>query len=361
MIMNMIKKTFFLLPSSKFLSYSWNYGSMLGMVLGLQLLTGIFLVFYYGGSMPFDDVQYIMYEVTGGWVVRCLHFNGASLFFIFIYCHLFKGLFVGGYRLYGVWFVGVIMIFLFMGVAFMGYVLVFSQMSYWAAVVITSLVTVVPIWGESVVFWLWGSYSVVVSTVKLLFVLHFLLPWVGAVLVMMHLLVLHFFGSSSVLGCHSDYDKIMFFPSFWFKDGVNMMFFLVFAWSFLLWPFVLGDGEMFLVSDIMTSPRHIVPEWYFLYAYAILRAVPSKIMGVLFLILSVGILFILGVVRSNMMFNVSSKIVYVFLFSGICLTWLGSCAPESPYVILSVVMTYIYFSMIFFLFSMAWVTKMIYY
>lgn len=259
------------------------------MVLLFQILTGVFLVFYYCNdrSISFDRVQYIIYESIGGWLVRVMHFNGASLFFIFIYLHIFKGLAFFRYRLRLVWLVGILMFFLFMGVAFIGYVLVWAQMRFWASVVITSLLTVIPIWGFGLVFWVWGGFSVGGSTLKFFFCLHFLLPWLGWVFIGFHLYFLHRRGSTSSLFCFLDVDKINFFPYFLVKDLLNLLIFFLFFSLSILFPFLLGDPEIFLESNFLVSPIHIVPEWYFLFAYAILRCVPNKILGVIFILVRI--------------------------------------------------------------------------
>jgi len=282
-----------LLYTRKTLLYFWNFGRILGIILIFQLLTGFFLVFYYSNdsSLSFDTVQYIIYEVNNGWLIRIFHSNGASLFFIFLYLHFFKGLIFFSYRLKKVWLVGILIFLLFMIIAFMGYVLVWAQISFWASVVITSLLTVIPYWGFTLVFWVWGGFSVTGSTLKFFFVLHFLLPWISLILIIIHLFFLHSTGSSSNLFCFLDLDKVNFFPYFIFKDLLNFIFFFLFIIFCMFFPFLLGDSEIFLESNILVSPIHIVPEWYFLFAYAILRCVPNKILGVILLLFRILIFF----------------------------------------------------------------------
>nr|YP_009257364.1 cytochrome b [Angiostrongylus malaysiensis]ALD62331.1 cytochrome b [Angiostrongylus cantonensis]ANG44581.1 cytochrome b [Angiostrongylus malaysiensis] len=339
------------LPSSKSLTLGWNYGSMLGMILIFQLLTGLFLSFYYvaDGLVAFSSVQYIMYDINLGWLFRIFHFNGASLFFIFLYLHIFKGLFMVSYRLKKVWGTGLLIFLLIMMEAFMGYVLVWAQMSFWAAVVITSLLSVIPVWGQLIVMWVWSGFSVTSSTLKFFFVLHFLLPWLLMVLVMMHMVFLHSTGSTSSLYCHGDYDKISFGPYYWNKDFYNLLVFFIFFLLVLLKPFYLGDPEMFIEADPLTSPVHIVPEWYFLFAYAILRAIPNKVLGVLALLMSVlsFYFFLLFNNYTSCLVNLNKFLVFMFIVVSMLLSWLGQCLVEYPYYVLSLIFSLMYFFLVF--------------
>nr|YP_003433938.1 cytochrome b [Syngamus trachea]ACX85186.1 cytochrome b [Syngamus trachea] len=338
------------LPASKSLTVGWNFGSMLGMVLIFQIVTGLFLAFYYtaDGSVSFSVVQYIMYEVNYGWIFRVFHFNGASLFFVFLYLHIFKGLFMMSYRLKEVWLSGLTIYLLIMMEAFMGYVLVWAQMSFWAAVVITSLLSVVPIWGPAIVVWIWSGFGVTSATLKFFFVLHFLLPWGLLLLVMMHMIFLHSTGSTSSLYCHGDYDKICFGPDYWNKDGYNLIFWFVFLVFSLYYPFKLGDPEMFIESDPMMSPVHIVPEWYFLFAYAILRAIPNKVLGVLALLMSIISFYFFVLVNNytSCLVKLNKILVFCFIISAVVLSWLGQCLVEEPFITLSSIMSFVYFLLI---------------
>nr|BAV82620.1 cytochrome b [Ancylostoma ceylanicum] len=349
-IMNFISSLVVTLPSSKSLTISWNFGSMLGMVLAFQILTGTFLAFYYtaDGSMAFNAVQYIMYEVNYGWIFRIFHFNGASLFFIFLYLHIFKGLFMMSYRLKMVWVSGLTIYLLVMMEAFMGYVLVWAQMSFWAAVVITSLLSVIPIWGPSIVMWVWSGFGVTSATLKFFFVLHFLLPWGLLVLVLMHLIFLHSTGSTSSMYCHGDYDKICFGPEYWNKDAYNVIFWLIFIVFSLLYPFNLGDPEMFIEADPMMSPVHIVPEWYFLFAYAILRAIPNKVLGVVALLMSIVSFYFFVFINNytSCLVKLNKFLVFAFIISAVILSWLGQCLVEEPFTFLSPLFSFIYFFLI---------------
>ena len=225
-----LKDLVFFLPASKSLSFNWNFGIMLGIVLGLQLVSGLFLVFFFSPdrSLAFYSVQYVIVERNFGWILRLFHFNGASLFFFFLYLHFFKGLFFCSYRLVVVWLSGLTMFLLLMAEAFIGYVLVWAQISFWASVVITSLLSVIPFFGSVFVNWIWGGFRVSGATLKFFFVLHFLLPWFLLVVVLVHLLMLHNTGSTSKLFCHGDYDKIVFFSYYWWKDSFNFFFFFFF-------------------------------------------------------------------------------------------------------------------------------------
>nr|YP_004927910.1 cytochrome b [Heliconema longissimum]ACV96728.1 cytochrome b [Heliconema longissimum] len=355
-------KSIIYLPSSFSLNYLWNFGSMLGVMMISQIFTGFFLTFYYSSMDAFQSVQYIMYDVNFGWLFRILHSNGASMFFFCIYIHIFKSLYMGSYRLKLVWVSGVLIYFLLMGIAFTGYVLVWAQMSYWAAVVITSLMTSIPYLGKLLVWWIWGSYSVCLNTLKFFYSLHFILPWVLLVIIMMHLLFLHFFGSTSSLYCHGDYDKIHFFPVFWFKDLINICFYIFFIMFSLYLPFKLSDPMMFLENDVMASPSHVVPEWYFLFAFTILRSIPNKLFGVIFMFGSIFILIILIFPNNYYMIldNFLFFFVMIFVWSFLWLTWAGFYSTEYPFMSFNVMFTFIYFFSLFIIFSLNYLVKIVF-
>nr|YP_002725707.1 cytochrome b [Bunostomum phlebotomum]ACL50533.1 cytochrome b [Bunostomum phlebotomum] len=360
-VINFVSSLVVTLPSSKSLTISWNFGSMLGMILLFQIFTGTFLAFYYtaDGSMAFSAVQYIMYEVNFGWLFRIFHFNGASLFFIFLYLHIFKGLFMMSYRLKLVWISGLTIYLLLMLEAFMGYVLVWAQMSFWAAVVITSLLSVVPIWGPKIVMWIWSGFGVTSATLKFFFVLHFLLPWGLLVLVLMHLIFLHSTGSTSSIYCHGDYDKVCFGPEYWNKDAYNLIFWMIFFVFSLFFPFILGDPEMFVEADPMMSPVHIVPEWYFLFAYAILRAIPNKVLGVIALLLSILVFYFFVLVNNytSCLVKLNKFLVFSFIVVAIILSWLGQCLVEDPFTYLSPLFSFFYFFFVVLIFLMFYFSK----
>ena len=346
------------LPRSKSLRLNWNYGRMLGIVLVFQILTGTLLAIYYSADslLAFNSVQYIMYEVNYGWIFRVFHFNGARLFFVFLYLHFFKALFFSRYRLKFVWASG-LTIFLFVIIeAFIGYVLVWAQISFWASVVITSLLRVIPIWGPVLVVWIWSGFTVSGATLKFFFVLHFLVPYLVLVVILVHLIFLHTTGSTSKLFCHGDYDKIRFFPYYWLKDSYNLIFWFLFFSFSLIFPFNLGDPEMFIEADPMMSPVHIVPEWYFLFAYAILRAIPNKILGVLALLLRiVRFYFFILVERYHSVLKVLNKfLVFMFIFISIILSWLGQCLVEDPFVFLRAIFSILYFFLVYIILFVYW-------
>lgn len=335
------------LPSSKSLTLNWNYGRILGIVLIFQILTGTLLAFYFAddGTLAFDRVQYIIYEVNFGWVFRVFHSNGASLFFIFLYLHVFKGIFFISYRLKKVWFSGLVILLLVIMEAFIGYVLVWAQISFWASVVITSLLSVIPIWGSAIVTWIWSGFTVSGATLKFFFVVHFLVPWGLLVIVLVHMLLLHDTGSTSKLYCHGDYDKICFFPEFWAKDALNLVVWFFFVVSTFMGPFYLSDPEMFIEADPMISPVHIVPEWYFLYAYAILRAIPNKVLGVIAILGSLLVLFLFILVDNyvSVLVKVNKFLVFVLFFILVMLSWLGQCLVEDPFIFLRIIFSFLYF------------------
>lgn len=346
-VFNFFSGILFTLPSSKRLTLYWNFGSILGIVLVFQILTGVFLVFYYtpDSSFAFSTVQYIIYEVNFGWLFRIFHFNGASLFFVFLYIHIFKGLFFISYRLSHVWLSGLTLYLLVIIEAFIGYVLVWAQIRFWAAVVITRLLSVIPYWGSIIVTWIWSGFGVTGATLKFFFVLHFLVPWGLLVLVLLHLVFLHRTGRTSNLFCHGDYDKIRFFPEYWGKDAYNLIIWLVVLSLSLLYPFDLGDPEMFIEADPIIRPVHIVPEWYFLFAYAILRAIPNKVLGVIALLMSIVTFYFFGLFSNYVRgLNKLNKIlVFVFIFVSIILRWLGQCLVEDPFTLLRPVFSFLYF------------------
>nr|YP_010332249.1 cytochrome b [Tetrameres grusi]UNY39748.1 cytochrome b [Tetrameres grusi] len=339
------------LPASFSLSYMWNFGSMLGIVLLFQVFTGFFLTFYYSSFDAFFSVQYIMFDVNFGWFFRVFHSNGASLFFLCVYVHIFKGLIYGSFRLNSVWWSGIFIYFLLMLVAFTGYVLIWGQMSYWAAVVITSLMTSVPYVGKFIVWWIWGSFGVCENTLKFFYSVHFIMPWALVVLVVVHLFLLHFSGSSSYLFCHGDYDKIMFFPSFWLKDIVNLVLcFFLFLFVFIF-SFSLSDPMIFVECDSMVSPTHVVPEWYFLFAFTILRSVPNKLLGVILMFGSIFVLVFLAWPKLYYMFfdNVVYFFVMCFVWVFFWLTWAGHYPTDFPFNYFNAFVTLMYFCFVFFI------------
>lgn len=352
-LINFVNSLVVSLPSRKRLTLRWNFGRILGIVLAFQILTGTFLAIYYSNDsiLAFSRVQYIMYEVNFGWVFRIFHFNGARLFFIFLYLHIFKGLFFIRYRLKKVWMSGLTIYLLVMIEAFMGYVLVWAQIRFWASVVITRLLRVIPVYGPIIVTWIWRGFTVSGATLKFFFVLHFLVPWGLLVLVLAHLIFLHRTGRTSRLYCHGDYDKVCFAPEYWGKDAYNILIWLGFFVFSLIAPFVLGDPEMFIEADPIIRPVHIVPEWYFLFAYAILRAIPNKILGVVALLIRIVVFYFFAFVNNytSCLTKLNKFLVFTFIISSVILRWLGQCIVEEPFTMLRVVFSTLYFGLAFLL------------
>jgi len=300
-------------------------------------------------SVAFDTVQFIIYEINFGFLLRIFHFNGARLFFIFLYLHLMKALFHFGYRLHTVWLRGVTILLLTIMTAFLGYVLVWGQIRFWAAVVITNLVRVIPYLGPTLVVWIWAGFSVNNGTLGLFFILHFLVPFIILVLITIHLVFLHTTGRTSTLLCHGDYDKIRFFPYYAAKDGLNLVIWAVFFFFALSFPFVLGDAEMFIAANRIRRPVHIVPEWYFLFAYAILRSIPNKIIGVIAFAIRLASFYFFGLVKNyRTPLNVLNKfIVFWFIGVAVMLTWIGQCRVEAPFIIIGQIFSVLYFLILF--------------
>nr|WRO45310.1 cytochrome b [Leptoglossus occidentalis] len=340
------------LPTPSNISLWWNFGSLLGMCLMIQIITGIFLAMHYTANveLAFNSVVHICRDVNNGWLLRNTHANGASLFFICLYFHIGRGIYYGSYKLIMTWNVGVILLFMVMGTAFLGYVLPWGQMSLWGATVITNLLSAIPYLGNDIVKWLWGGFSVNNATLTRFFTLHFLLPFIIAAMVMIHLLFLHQTGSNNPLGLNSNYDKIPFHPYFSIKDLMGMMFTLtLFILLVLLEPRLLGDPENFIPANPMVTPVHIQPEWYFLFAYAILRSIPNKLGGVLAMVLSILVIVILPITNKSkfqsMAFYPANKILFwSFVTTMILLTWIGARPAEEPFITTGQLLTVAYFS-----------------
>jgi len=324
--------------------------------LAFQIVTGLFLVINFKSDrrLAFQRVQFIIYEVEFGFLFRIFHFNGANLFFVFLYLHILKGLFYCRYRLTIVWVRGVTLFILVILTAFLGYVIVWGQISFWAAVVITNLVRVIPYIGVTLIFWIWAGFSVNNGTLGLFFMLHFLVPFIILIIVVAHLIFLHDRGRTSSLLCIGDYDKVKFFPFYIAKDGLNLLLWLRFFFLALSFPFLLGDAEIFIAANSLSSPVHIVPEWYFLFAYAILRAIPNKIMGVVALLARVVGLYFLALSRNyTTILNLLNKfLVYWFVRVWLLLTWVGQCGVEAPFIVLGIIFSICYFSLLGIIFSL---------
>jgi quinol-cytochrome oxidoreductase complex cytochrome b subunit len=340
-------------PTPINLNYMWSFGSTAGICLVIQIITGIFLAMHYTPHIDyaFLSVEHIMTDVNNGWLIRYTHANGASMFFIVVYCHIFRGLYYGSYisprgRL---WASGVIIFLLMMATAFMGYVLPWGQMSFWGATVITNLFSAVPLVGQSIVEWLWGGFSVSNATLNRFYSLHYFMPFAIAGLVLVHLSLLHKDGSNNPLGINTNVDNIPFYPYFYVKD-LFAFFILASFFSFFVffYPNVLGHADNYIPANPLVTPAHIVPEWYFLPFYAILRSIPDKLGGVVAMISAILVLLLLPVINVSKIrsskFRPIFGIAYWFLVSDfIILGWIGQKPVESPYIEIGMGATIFYF------------------
>nr|APX40549.1 cytochrome b [Labidostomis ghilianii] len=339
------------LPTPSNISYMWNFGSLLGMCLVIQIGTGVFLAMHYCPNidLAFNSVSHICRDVNNGWLMRTLHANGASLFFICLYTHIGRNIYYGSYNMMETWMSGVTIFFMVMATAFLGYVLPWGQMSFWGATVITNLVSAIPYLGVTIVQWIWGGFAVDNATLTRFFAFHFLLPFIVAALVLIHLLFLHQTGSSNPLGTCSNLDKIPFHPYFSFKDILGMMIILASLTTLtLVAPYLLGDPDNFTPANPLVTPVHIQPEWYFLFAYAILRSIPNKLGGVIALVMSIAILYTLPFTNKKMFlsnqFYPINKLMFWALFAIVLLlTWIGARPVEDPYIMLGQILTVLYF------------------
>ena len=343
-------------PYPKNLSYWWNFGSIAGICLVIQILSGLFLAMHYvpNTKLAFDSVEHIMRDVNYGWLIRYIHAVGASMFFVALYAHMIRSLYYGSYKPPReiLWWVGIIIFLLTMATAFMGYVLPWGQMSFWGATVITNLFSAIPIVGESIVQWLWGGFSVDNPTLNRFFVLHFLMPFLIVGIVLLHLVALSTTGSNNPSGVpmKSKKDSISFHPYFTIKDMVGfVMFFIIFGYFLFFYPNALGHPDNYIPANPLVTPAHIVPEWYFLPFYAILRAVPDKLGGVLMMFGAIILLFFLpyldkSKVRSGAFRPTFQKFFYVFIINFVFLGWLGKSPADGWYVWASRLSTMYYYA-----------------
>jgi len=340
------------LPSN--ISYFWSFGSLAGILLGTQLITGIALAMHYTPhvDLAFISVEHIMRDVNYGWLLRYIHANGASMFFIIVYIHIARGLYYGSYTSPRelLWSVGVIIFFLMMGTAFMGYVLPWGQMSFWAATVITNMLSAIPWVGPDLVQLVWGGFSVDNATLNRFFSLHYLLPFLITALVFVHLIALHQHASNNPLGISSNIDKVPFHPYFTYKDVFGFFLFGIFFAYFVYFdPNVLGHPDNYIPANPLVTPAHIVPEWYFLPFYAILRSIPSKLGGVIAMVGAILILLVLpfvhtSEVRSSSFRPIAKKVFWFFVADVIILGWIGGKPVEEPYILIGQLATIFYFS-----------------
>jgi len=329
-------------PTPSNLTYMWSFGSLAGICLLIQILSGVFLAMHYTPNieLAFASVEHIMRDVEGGWFLRYLHANGASMFFIVVYLHILRGLYYGSYAAPRefVWIIGVAILLLMIITAFIGYVLPWGQMSFWGATVITSLASAIPVVGTDITHWLWGGFSVDNATLNRFFSLHYLLPFIIAGASIVHIAALHQYGSNNPLGVYAGVDKISFYPYFYVKDLIGWVVFAIFFSFFVFfYPNVLGHPDNYIPANPMSTPAHIVPEWYFLPVYAILRSIPNKLGGVAAIGLVFACLFALpflhtSPIRSSTFRPFYRKLYWFLVADCVLLGWIGMKPVEDPYV-----------------------------
>ncbi|SRR6266568_584531 len=341
-------------PQPSNMSYLWNFGSLLATCLVIQILTGCFLAMHYQPHVDFafNSVEHIMRDVNNGWLIRYTHANVASFFFIFVYGHIGRNIYYGSYKSPRIlaWSIGVIIFILMMATAFLGYVLPYGQMSLWGATVITNLLSAIPVFGQDLVELIWGGFSVSNATLNRFFSLHYILPFLLAALALAHLIALHSEGSNNPNGISSNSDRFAIHPYFMFKDLVTIFFFfLALSVMVFYYPNLLGHSDNYIEANPMSTPASIVPEWYLLPYYAILRSIPNKLLGVLAMFGSLLILLILPIVdvsrQRGSQFRPAMKIAFwFFVFNFFILMWIGSQHPNEPFVFIGQVATFFYFS-----------------
>ena len=340
------------LPTPSNISTMWNFGRLLGLCLIIQILTGTFLAIHYCPNieLAFNRVAHICRNVNYGWLIRTLHANGASFFFICLYIHIGRGIYYRSYNFKETWITGVTIFFLVIATAFLGYVLPWGQISFWGATVITNLVSAIPYLGNTIVQWIWGGFAVDNATLTRFFTFHFILPFIVAAIVIIHLLFLHQTGSNNPLGVTLNIDKIPFHPYFTIKDLVGFLIIIIILVILTLRnPYLLGDPDNFIPANPLVTPVHIQPEWYFLFAYAILRSIPNKLGGVMALVISIAILYVIPFTNkkkfsSIQFYPINKFLFWLFTINVLLLTWIGARPVEDPYIITGQILTISYFS-----------------
>nr|YP_010535712.1 cytochrome b [Ornithodoros tabajara]UYB78650.1 cytochrome b [Ornithodoros tabajara]UYB78663.1 cytochrome b [Ornithodoros tabajara] len=351
-LMKIFNNTLIDLPAPSNISYMWNFGSLLSFCLITQILTGIFLAIHFSSdiSLAFSSISHISRDVNLGWLIRAIHANMASLFFICLYMHVGRGLYYSSFVLSGPWLSGTLIIFILMATAFLGYVLPWGQMSFWGATVITNLLSAIPYIGPNITQWIWGGFSVDNPTLTRFFTFHFLFPFILLALIIIHISLLHETGSSNPLGLTNNIDKIPFHPYFSLKDLLGVVLFMTLSsYIILIKPYLFMDPENFLMANPLVTPPHIQPEWYFLFAYAILRSIPNKLGGVIALVMSILIIISLPF-STKPKFKSSSNnplkkfLFWVFVNTFLLLTYIGACPVEPPFITIGQILTLMYFT-----------------
>lgn len=356
-LITIINNSLIKLPTPINISYWWNFGSLLGLFLIIQIIRGFFLSIHYSPntSMAFNRIILIIQNINNGWLFHNIHINGASIFFICIYLHIRRGLYYGSYNLHNTWITGIRIFLISIATAFLGYVLPWGQMSFWGATVITNLTSTLPYIGNIIVQWLWGGYSINNATLNRFYSIHFILPFIITIIVIIHLFFLHKTGSSNPLGINRNFNKIPFNIYFTLKDLLGFIIFIfIFTALILQYPYIFRDPDNFIPANPIITPTHIQPEWYFLFAYAILRSVPNKLGGVIALLISILILYFIPLIKfkikSLTFYPINQLLFWLFINNFIILTWLGTQPIEFPYINLRQFHSIIYFSYFIILF-----------
>ena len=349
-LINIIKSSLLKLPTPINISYWWNYGSLLGIFLIIQIIRGLFLSIHYcpNTQIAFTRIIHIIQNVSNGWLIHNIHINGASFFFICIYFHISRGIYYSSFKLTHTWIIGVRIFLISMATAFLGYVLPWGQISFWGATVITNLVSTIPYIGNTIVIWIWGGFSINNATLNRFFSLHFILPFIILIIVILHLYFLHTTGSSNPLGLNRDFNKIPFHIYFSYKDLIGFIIYIIlFTIIILQYPYIFGDPDNFIPANPIVTPIHIQPEWYFLFAYAILRSIPNKLGGVLALLISIIILYLLPFLKINLpslTFSPFTQLLFwLFINNFILLTWAGAQLIETPFIQIRQILSLTYF------------------